>query len=160
MEQHPQHLLYSIFEEITPQDHHILRNGGTSSNIECLPSRLQQSKTPLVSRRRHIENLTYEIGYLKAELAWHKESKRALLQLQDQMYEMLHKMEDALAKTNVHLQEAEKRYLSFWGLSARAGVDENMIWSSFQWKILLFCVFPGAIRGDRARRVALRVPRT
>ena len=127
MERHKHHLLYPIREEITPQDHQILRNGGTSSNIECLPSRLQQSKAPFESKRRHIENLTYEIGYLKAELTWHKESKRALLQLQDQMYEMLHKMEDALIEVNVHLQEAEKRYLGFWGLSAHAGANEDMI---------------------------------
>ena len=127
MERHPRHLLHSIPEEITPQDHQILRNGGTSSNIECLPSRLQQSKAPFESKRRHIENLTYEIGYLKAELAWHKESKRALLELQEQMYEMFHKMEDSLVEVNVRLQEAEQRYLGFWGLSARVGASEDMI---------------------------------
>ena len=127
MERHPRHSLHSIPEEITPQDHQILRNGGTSSNIECLPSRLQQSKAPFESKRRHIENLTYKIGYLKAELAWHKESKRALLELQEQMYEMFHKMEDALVEVNVRLQEAEQRYLGFWGLSARVGASEDMI---------------------------------
>ena len=127
MEGHQHHLLYPIREEITPQDHQILCSCGTSSNIECLPSRLQQSKAPLESKRRHIENLTYEIGYLKAELAWQKESKRALLQLQDQMYEMFHKMEDALVEVNIRLQEAEERYLGFWGLSAHVGANEDMI---------------------------------
>ncbi|PLB48769.1 hypothetical protein P170DRAFT_359145 [Aspergillus steynii IBT 23096] len=127
MEQQPRHSLYSIPEEITPQDHQILRNGGTSSSIEHLPSRLRQAKSPFQSKKRQIENLTYEVGYLKAELAWHSESRRALLLLQEQMYGVFHRMEDALIQANVRLQEAEHRYLSFWGLEACAGGGEEMI---------------------------------
>ncbi|KAL4893420.1 hypothetical protein BDV59DRAFT_193232 [Aspergillus ambiguus] len=127
MDRYPRRSLYSISEEITPQDHQILRNGGTSSNIERLPSRLQRSKTIFGSKTRYIENLTYEISYLKAELRWHTESKHALLQLQEEMYGLFHKMEDALVKVNTRLQEAEQRYLSLWGLSSSTNVDEGMI---------------------------------
>lgn len=119
--------LYSITEEINPQDHQILRYGGTSSNIERLPSRLQRAKTPTRSTRKQIEDLAYEVSYLKAELAWHVESKQALLHFQEQMYHIFHRMEDALVQVNTRLQEAEQRYLSIWGLSPEAGGTENMI---------------------------------
>ncbi|KAB8230888.1 uncharacterized protein BDW43DRAFT_302010 [Aspergillus alliaceus] len=108
--------LYSITEEINPQDYQILRHGGTSSNIERLPSRLQRAKTPTRSTRKQIEDLAYEVSYLKAELAWH-----------EQMYHIFHRMEDALVQVNTRLQEAEQRYLSIWGLSPEAGGTENMI---------------------------------
>ncbi|GFF59606.1 hypothetical protein IFM62136_04246 [Aspergillus lentulus] len=125
---HQHHSLYSIAEEITPQDHEILLHGGTSSNIERLPSRLQMKKTqPPRSMKKQIEDLAYEVSYLKAELAWHAESKRALLQLQEQMYHLFYKMEDALVKVNTRLQEAEQRYLSLWGIKGRVGSEEEMI---------------------------------
>jgi hypothetical protein len=36
--------------------------------------------------KKQIEDLAYEVSYLKVELAWYAESKQALLQLQEQMY--------------------------------------------------------------------------
>lgn len=57
-----------ILEEITPIDHEILRQGGTSSNIERLPSRLRQSKRSSSDLGQQIEDLVYEVSYLKAEL--------------------------------------------------------------------------------------------
>lgn len=119
--------LYSITEEITPQDHEILQHGGTSSNIERLPSRLQRTKSFSRSMKKQIEDLAYEVSYLKAELAWHAESKQALLQLQEQMYQIFHRMEDALVQVNVHLQEAEQRYLSLWGIDAHHDRSGEMI---------------------------------
>ncbi|KAF4265752.1 hypothetical protein KXX16_005723 [Aspergillus fumigatus] len=125
---HQYHSLYSIAEEITPQDHEILLHGGTSSNIERLPSRLQMKKTQHPrSMKKQIEDLAYEVSYLKAEVAWHAESKRALLQLQEQMYHLFYKMEDALVKVNTRLQEAEQRYLSLWGIKGRVKSEEEMI---------------------------------
>ncbi|KAB8227268.1 hypothetical protein BDV23DRAFT_175060 [Aspergillus alliaceus] len=108
--------LYAIEEEVTPQDHEILRHGGTSSNIERLPSRLQQSKMQPRSLRKQVEDLAYEVSYLKAELSWHSETKQALLQFQEQMYGLFHNMEDALVQVNIRLRNAEQRYLSLWGL--------------------------------------------
>ncbi|KAB8069856.1 hypothetical protein BDV29DRAFT_198372 [Aspergillus leporis] len=113
---YPSRPLYAIEEEVTPQDHEILRHGGTSSNIERLPSRLQQSKMQPRSLKKQVEDLAYEISYLKAELSWHSETKHALLQFQEQVYDIFHKIEDALGQVNVRLQNAEQRYLSFWGL--------------------------------------------
>lgn len=117
MEHHQQTPLYPIAEEITPQDHHILRNGGTSSSIERLPSRLRQSKPPPRSLKKQVEDMAYEVSYLKAELLWHAETKQALLQFQDQVYDIFNKMEDALVQINVRLRDAENRYLGIWGLN-------------------------------------------
>ncbi|KAE8396947.1 hypothetical protein BDV37DRAFT_289844 [Aspergillus pseudonomiae] len=127
MEYHQQTTLYPIAEEITPQDHHILRHGGTSSNIERLPSRLRQSKSPPRSLKKQVEDMAYEVSYLKAELLWHAETKQALLQFQDQMYDIFNKMEDALVQVNVRLRDAENRYLEIWGLNGRECRSGEMI---------------------------------
>ena len=127
MDQYSPTSLYSIAEEVTPQDHEILCHGGTTSNLERLPSRLQQSKVPARSMKKQIEELAYEVSYLKAEVSWHSESKQAFLQFQEQMYQLFHKMEDALAEVNIRLQEAEQRYLGFWGLTANANAGASVI---------------------------------
>lgn len=127
MDQYSPTSLYSIAEEVTPQDHEILCHGGTTSNLERLPSRLQQSKVPARSMKKQIEELAYEVSYLKAEVSWHSESKQAFLQFQEQMYQLFHKMEDALAEVNIRLQEAEQRYLGFWGLTANANLGASVI---------------------------------
>ncbi|KAE8371407.1 hypothetical protein BDV26DRAFT_276122 [Aspergillus bertholletiae] len=116
MEKFPQRRLYSISEEITPVDDQLLRNGGISSNIARLPSRIQQAKQSSPASSKKIEDLVYEVGYLKAELQWHQESKQALLALQDQMRKMFSMMEDALVQVNIGLEQAEQRYLKLWGL--------------------------------------------
>ncbi|KAL4948717.1 hypothetical protein BDW69DRAFT_198672 [Aspergillus filifer] len=117
--------LYSIPEEITPQDHQILCHGGTSSNLERLPSRLQQSKAP--TTKHEIEDLAYEISYLKAELSWNTESKQALLQFQEEMYMVFCKIDNALAQLSARLQGAEQRYLNLWGVAANHDNNGGMI---------------------------------
>lgn len=77
--------------------------------------------------KKQIEELAYEVSYLKAEVSWHSESKQAFLQFQEQMYQLFHKMEDALAEVNIRLQEAEQRYLGFWGLTANANAGASVI---------------------------------
>jgi uncharacterized protein YukE len=127
MAQYSHRPLYSIAEEVTPQDHQILRHGGTSSTIERLPSRLQRSKRSSIELRQQIEDLTYEVSYLKGELSWHQESKKALFQLQEEMYQLFHKMEDALVQVSTKLRESEEHYLSLWGLDAEQAKYEGMI---------------------------------
>ncbi|PWY96032.1 hypothetical protein BO94DRAFT_455823 [Aspergillus sclerotioniger CBS 115572] len=120
--------LYSISEEITPIDDYIRRHGGTSSNIERLPSRLQQSKRSSIDLKQQLKDLTYEVSYLKAELQWHKESKQALLEFKEQVSEIFHRIEDALVQATIRLTEAEQRYLNLWGLNTGGDMDGlNMI---------------------------------
>jgi hypothetical protein len=120
--------LYSIpEEEITPQDHQILCHGGTSSNLERLPSRLRQCKVPTTNVKQEIEDLAYEVSYLKAELSWNTESKQALLQFQEEMRIVFYKIDNALSQLSVRLQGAEQRYLSLWGVEANQGDNGGMI---------------------------------
>jgi hypothetical protein len=77
--------------------------------------------------KKQIEDLTYEASYLKAELLWHSESKQALLQLQEQMYQLFHRMEDALIQATARLPEAEQRYLGLWGMTPNANAEEGVI---------------------------------
>lgn len=128
MERFPRRTLSPITEEITPLDHQILCNGGTTSNIERLPSRLQQSKkTPPADLWERIEELNYEVSYLKAELICNKESKQALLELQERMFHIFGMMEDALARATATLQQCERRYLNLWGLDPDKNIDSMQI---------------------------------
>jgi hypothetical protein len=43
------------------------------------------------------------------------------------MYYLFYKMEDALVKVNTHLQEAEQRYLSLWGIKGHMESEEEML---------------------------------
>lgn len=109
-----QQRLKPISEEITPTDHYILCCGGTTSNLERLPSRLQRSKRLSPDLETQMEEYAYEMSYLKAELHWHKETKQILLQLQQKMLEIFRAMEDALSQTTARLHESERCYLSLW----------------------------------------------
>ncbi|OJJ83549.1 uncharacterized protein ASPGLDRAFT_48096, partial [Aspergillus glaucus CBS 516.65] len=62
----PHRSLEPISEEVSPTDHEILRYGGTSSSLERLPSRLQQSKRASTDLRQQLEELAYEASYLRA----------------------------------------------------------------------------------------------
>lgn len=103
-----------ICEEISPTDHQILCRGGTSSSLERLPSRLQLSKRESRNSRKQLEDLAYEISYLRAELQWHKESKQILLEFQERMFDVFQSMEDALSRASARIHESEHRYLKLW----------------------------------------------
>lgn len=108
--------LEPISEEITPTDHDILRHGGTSSNIERLPSRIQRSKLSSPNSRQKIEDLAYEVSYLKAEVQWQKENKQIFLQFHQRIFDIFRAMEDALTQTCIRMEESEKRYLDLWDI--------------------------------------------
>ncbi|KAL4924645.1 uncharacterized protein BDV17DRAFT_284576 [Aspergillus undulatus] len=119
--------LEPISEEITPTDHKVLGYGGTTSNIERLPSRLQRSKRSSTDLHQQLEDLAYEISYLRAELQWQRESRQALLRFQEQVFRMFHTMEDALVQVTTSLQQCEERYFSLWGVTPGTNSGENMI---------------------------------
>lgn len=109
--------LYPIEEEITPVDHQILRAGGSSSKLERLPSRLQQSKQQRsIGLREEIEELAYENSYLKAELAWNQETRRALMDFHEKIFEATAMIRESLVQVNHRLRECEDRYLEMWGI--------------------------------------------
>ncbi|KAJ5600710.1 hypothetical protein N7450_001777 [Penicillium hetheringtonii] len=110
--------LEPISEEITPADHQVLCLGGTSSNLEKLPSRLQRAKRSSPDFKARMEEFAYEMSYLRAELQWHKETKQILLQLQESMYAIFNSLEDALCRATARLHESEQEYLNFWQMDS------------------------------------------
>lgn len=106
--------LEPISEEITPIDHQILCLGGTSSNLDRLPSRLQRAKRSSPDLKTQFEELAYEMSYLKAELQWHKETKQILLQFQEKVVDVFTFLEDALSRANARLHESELQYMALW----------------------------------------------
>lgn len=106
--------LNPIPEEVTPADHEILCNGGTSSTLERLQSRLQRAKQSSPDIKKRLEEHAYEASYLKAELQWHKESKQIFLQFHEHITGIFSMMEDAIASSLARLHESERRYLSIW----------------------------------------------
>ncbi|KAJ6160258.1 hypothetical protein N7470_004866 [Penicillium chermesinum] len=101
-------------EEITPMDHRILCSGGTTSTLEMMPSRIKQAKSIPNDPKAHIEELVYEVSYLRAELQWHKETKQVLLEFQQRMFDIFQNMEDTLSRATARLHESERRYLKVW----------------------------------------------
>ncbi|KAF5861171.1 hypothetical protein ETB97_000545 [Aspergillus alliaceus] len=126
MQHFPRRSLEPITEEVTPVDHEILRHGGTSSNIERLPSRLQRSKRVSTDLRRQLEDLTYDVSNLRAELQWQKESKQALLQFQEDVFRIFHMIEDMLVQVTARLRDSEQRYFQVLGFEGNSG-DGGMI---------------------------------
>lgn len=114
MSRYPNGRLEPISEDITPTDHQVLCLGGTSSNLERLPSRLQRAKRTSPDLKTKMEEVAYEMSYLKAELQWHKETKQILLQLQERMYAVVNSLEDALSQATARLLESERQYLDLW----------------------------------------------
>jgi hypothetical protein len=119
--------LYPI-EEVTPIDHQILNAGGSTSILDRLPSRLQQSKGQRsLSVRDELEELAYENSYLKAELAWNKETRQVLIQLREKTLEAMSILEDALTETTTQLRQCDERYLELWGIAPYSQNPGGMI---------------------------------
>ncbi|KAJ5456071.1 uncharacterized protein N7458_004335 [Penicillium daleae] len=118
--------LKPISEEITPADHRILSYGGTSSNLERLPSRLQRAKRTSPDSKTQWEEYAYEMSYLKAELQWHKETKQILLQLQEDIFGVFSSLEDALVRATTRLNESEQDYLMLWESSSRYEIGDRI----------------------------------
>jgi hypothetical protein len=122
------HNLYPIEEEITPLDHWILSAGGSTSHLERLPSRLQESKKQRSTGvREELEQLVYENSYLRAELAWNQEARRTLMELQDSCFQATTALRDALVQANSRLKECEQRYLELWGARPEQHLDGRAI---------------------------------
>ena len=123
----PRRSLDPILEEISPTDHEILRGGGTTANLERLPSRLQQSKQASTDLHQQLEDLVYEVSYLKAELQWQKESKQAMIHFREEIFKTFHFLENALIQVTMRLHDSEQQYLSLWGLSSVGHSQGGMI---------------------------------
>ena len=101
---------------ITPLDHFISQNGGTTSAIDMLPHQLQRSKVrPTIQER--IEELTRENGRLRQELALHNETYTATIALYTKAQEAFTILQDALRNISEKRTMSEKSLLDYWGIS-------------------------------------------
>jgi hypothetical protein len=126
MNRYSPHRLDPIDEEITPADHMILCSGGTSSNIERLPSRLQRAKRLSSDYKAQLEDRAYEASYLRAELQWHKESKQIFLHFHERMMGIFSMMEEAIADCMARLHESERQYLELWNFDQSQAPNEEI----------------------------------
>lgn len=110
-------------EEINPLDHRIGIHGGTTSNLEYLPHRLKVNKHP-VSLEDRIRDLTRENGYLRQELALHKDIRRTLLELKDKTDKAQLYLRDALQDASSKVSRGEQRLLHYWGIYHNDGNGE------------------------------------
>ena len=92
-----QRLLGVDAAEITPLDHYIVMCGGTTSTIDMLPHRLNiMKKQPPQSLLENLMELTYEIGYLRQEIARYKEVQDAMGLLYTKTVEAFQLLEHAM----------------------------------------------------------------
>lgn len=74
-----------------------------------------------------IHDLTRENGYLREELAMYKDTRTALLDLQErtkQAHQILH---NALQDLSRRLARSEKRLLDYWGVNIDGASEEAAI---------------------------------
>ena len=90
-----------------------------------LPSRLQQSKQASTDVHQQLEDLMYEVSYLKAELQWLKGSKQAMIHFRGEIFQTFHILENALIQVTMRLHDSEQQYLSLSGFSS---VGHNQGW--------------------------------
>jgi len=70
-------------------------------------TRLQQSKRASTDLHQQLEEITYEASYLRAELQWQKESKKALLHFREEIFGVFHLFEDAFVQVTTRLHDPE-----------------------------------------------------
>ncbi|PGG97515.1 hypothetical protein AJ80_09684 [Polytolypa hystricis UAMH7299] len=117
-----------IPEEISPLDHQVMLNGGTSSAIERLPSRIQNAKQRSSSyyEEDRVQELTFENSYLRGEIFHREQYRHVLLKLKTMMEYVSGLMEEALSETATKLKEADQEYLLNNGIGEekrKSGID-------------------------------------
>ena len=112
--------------EITPLDHHIVMRGGTTSTIDMLPHRLDiTKKRPPQSLPENLMELTYEIGYLRQEIARYKEVQEAIGFLYAKTVEAFQLLEHGIEEKNIRQRlishrEIQQSELRFYSSTAKA----------------------------------------
>ncbi len=101
-------------------DHWIGQGGGTTSTLEFLPHRLKISKNKdSVPKEKRIEELTRENGYLRQELAYHKETQVAIMRLYDSAQTAVQRLQHALTDASQRIAISENRLLEYWTIKRK-----------------------------------------
>jgi hypothetical protein len=113
--------------EISPLDHRILQNGGTTSNIERLPNRTRQGKLRQTTDRARIDELTWENSYLRAEAAHREENATALNEFRLQTVEAFNLLRRALHNLCDKVEKSDRAKAEYWGIDLDEPVCENIL---------------------------------
>ncbi|CAL8584917.1 hypothetical protein XPA_010500 [Xanthoria parietina] len=114
--------------DVTALDHIIAGHGGTTSTIDDLPHRLRISKNkqrPTPTQR--IEELTREIGYLRQELAYYKDTRRALTKFFAVARSAHEALRRGLGEASQELAIAEQAMLAYWNIHPSDGNAEDAV---------------------------------
>ena len=114
---------------LLPIDGRISDLGGTTSTLECLPHRLRISKTTeRVTPHQSIEELTRETGYLREELAYHKEARDAYLKFFEITQQAQRDLHNAIAEVSRRVAISEQRLEDYWKTQAiKDACEEHLV---------------------------------
>lgn len=114
--------------DVTALDHVIAGHGGTTSTIDDLPHRLRISKNKQVpTPSQRIEELTREIGYLRQELAYYKETRRALTKFFAVANSAHEAMRHGIGEASHEIAVAEQAILAYWNIHPADGNAEDAV---------------------------------
>ena len=112
-------------EELTPLDHRIAIQGGTTSNIDYLPNRLKIHKTRISkSPSEEIWELTQENGYLREELAYYKRAFKSTHDFKEEVSRAHRLLQQALQTMSRRAKDSEGQLLQYWGIHWDDGNEE------------------------------------
>ncbi|KAI1907856.1 hypothetical protein LOZ57_006797 [Ophidiomyces ophidiicola] len=116
----PQFTPLPAIPEISTLDHQIFLNGGTTSKLERLPSRLQSHKKRSSSlySTDQLHDLSYENSYLRGELSRLEEYRYALLKLKSKVAFISEMIKEILEGTERSLRDTDSSYLKLYGIEA------------------------------------------
>ncbi|KAL8788256.1 MAG: hypothetical protein Q9213_001776 [Squamulea squamosa] len=114
--------------DVTALDHMIAGHGGTTSTIDDLPHRLRISKNKQVpTPTQRIEELTREIGYLRQELAYYKDTRRALTKFFAVAQSAHEALRRGIAEASHEIAIAEQAMLAYWNIHPSDGNAEDTV---------------------------------
>jgi predicted RNase H-like nuclease (RuvC/YqgF family) len=128
---------HSGLPNINKLDHQIRLQNGSTSILELSPQRLQLAKqNPPLSLSARVEELTRELGHLRQEIQFYRQSFEILQRLRETVYDVsqqlflahyldhdVSRLDDIIAQLRNALEDskrrefkAEKAWMEFWGI--------------------------------------------
>lgn len=107
----------SRIPEPKPLDHHIYNHGGTTSTLDNLPHRVEQTKSLPLDLQLRNEELVRENQYLRQEISRLTQVNDALLTLRESFTEVFYCSRTALQTLSNKMATADRELADYWGLS-------------------------------------------
>lgn len=108
---------------ITPIDHLILANGGTTTALERLPHQMQKSKKQPYA---DVEEMVREIGRLRQEVAHQQDINQAMLELHQKTLQAFDLLQAGLHQFSDTVARADDRLSRYWGFRSDLSQTETL----------------------------------